>query len=325
MRLWPMAQPPLPPKAEVQLCLPPTVNAVVAITLVAITLVAIVLASCVGARGPRQAAVRIERGSVVASDGHCIEVMSYSPTPSSPVAVALFAHGGCFHDGDCTTHPAVSKALAQMGIASVSSSYRQGANHPHPAAQQDLTSVAKFARVRWPSLPFGVVGSSSGGWHALMLARTLPDVRFCVALAPVAHPAKRLRYLEACMSASAAERGYTVEHTTDTARSMILKQTSYWRTEEAMAVAGDALLEPPDANHRVPTLLVIGNADKNVPVDVTLGVQSWAERTVVLGDGIGHELQNAPPESNSWSPDVDRFLAERVLHRPWDKRAFAPM
>ena len=253
---------------------------------------------------------QVEAGAVRAPDGHSIDVKIYTPT--HPVAGCVFAHGGCFHDGTCETHPAVSEALASLGIASVSSSYRQGAAHPHPAAQRDLTCVAEFVRQRWPHLPFGVVGSSSGGWHALMLARALPaPVRFCVALCPVAHPQRRAEYLEQCILGNAS--GYSVEHTPDTARSMLTKQASYWVTKEAMQAAGEALLAPADVPERcVPTLLVLGSQDKNVPHQVTAGVQSWADRTVVLG-GCGHEIQDAPPVCHSWVPDVARFLDEHVL------------
>ena len=53
-----------------------------------------------------------------------------------------------------------------------------------------------------------------------------------------------------------------------------------------MMEAGDALLK--NIND-VPTLLILGSKDKNVPSEVTKGVQSWATRTIVLG-GRGHEI-----------------------------------
>ena len=145
-------------------------------------------------------------------------------SPPSPIAAAVFAHGGCFSDGCSQSHPAVTEALAGIGIASVSSTYRQGAAHPHPTAQHDLACVAEFARRRWPSLPLGVIGSSSGGWHALALSRTIEGMRFCVALCPVADPLLRAEYLRECVQGTAAVAGWRVCHEPSVAGRMLAKQ-----------------------------------------------------------------------------------------------------
>ena len=63
-------------------------------------------------------------------------------------------------------------------------------------------------------------------------------------------------------------------------------------------------------NNRVPTLLIIGSADKNVPFDVTNDVQSWATRTIVIG-GYGHELCDEIVNGGGYYcylPDIERFL-----------------
>lgn len=268
--------------------------------------------------------VRSVRLTITARDGYALAAKICEPASGAPppVAAAVFAHGGCFHDGDLESQHAVVAALASVGVASVSSSYRQGGAHPHPAAQRDLEDVAAFVRERWPSLPFGVVGSSSGGWHALHLARALAEVRFCVALCPVADPAARAAYLRACVAGTAPAEGYACWHAADAARAMLGKQTAYWRSEEAMRTAGEGVATP----HAVPTLMVLGSADKNVPLRVTAAVQGWAHRTLVLG-GLGHEVQGGPAADaeagggrggggkgggDSWLPDVERFVRRSV-------------
>ena len=96
------------------------------------------------------------------------------------------------------------------------------------------------------------------------------------------------------------------------AASMLEKQTAYWGTDDAMHAAGEVLRLP----SRVPTLMVLGSADKNVPQQVTVGVQSWAHRTLVLGN-VGHELQNAPPPgASSWVPDVRQFVHSALRESP---------
>merc|ERR1712232_208879 len=150
-------------------------------------------------------------------------------------------------------------------------------------------------------LPIGLVGSSSGGYLALAMAResakahaalsegeAFVNFAFCVALCPVAHPWKRLQYLNSCIRGTAFKDGYMVAHTEEVASAMKAKQTAYWKTEEAMKEAGEELTTP----GMLPTFVVLGGEDKNVPGDVTIGVQAWAKTTFVVG-GHGHELQNA--------------------------------
>jgi alpha/beta superfamily hydrolase len=241
-------------------------------------------------------------------DGTHIAVRVRSPrTP--PRAAAVFAHGGCFARGDHTTQPDIAEALSSVGVASVSSAFRQGASHPHPAAQNDLAAVAAFAQEQWPALPLGVVGSSSGGWHALALARKLGAAKFCVALCPVADPMRRAEYLRLCVDGCAAQGGYAVAHSARTAQGMLELQLGYWRTDAAMRAAADELRAPSD----VPTMLVLGGVDRNAPLQVTHDVMAWAARTLVLG-GCGHEIQEggAGAHLRSWLPDVERFVTEAV-------------
>ena len=74
-----------------------------------------------------------------------------------------------------------------------------------------------------------------------------------------------------------------------------------------MLEAGDLL----KTNEKdVPTLLIIGNADLNVPMSVTEDVQAWATRTIVIG-GKGHELCDEVVKGGGYQcylPDIDRFL-----------------
>ena len=74
-----------------------------------------------------------------------------------------------------------------------------------------------------------------------------------------------------------------------------------------MKEAGESLKEN---KQDIPTLLIIGSADKNVPFSVTADVQSWATRTIVIG-GRGHELCDEVVEGGGYHcylSDIDRFL-----------------
>eukprot|EP00929_Paragymnodinium_shiwhaense_P018723 TRINITY_DN12996_c0_g1_i1.p1 TRINITY_DN12996_c0_g1~~TRINITY_DN12996_c0_g1_i1.p1 ORF type:complete len:295 (+),score=55.99 TRINITY_DN12996_c0_g1_i1:37-921(+) len=260
-------------------------------------------------------------------DGVEISARITSPQGNEAWASVVYAHGGCFYDGDRDSQMPIQEMLASMGLNVVSTSFRQGGAHPHPAALRDLLDVAQHTRTQlWPRLPLGVVGSSSGGYLALAMAREsaakhvagdpgagleLPSsFAFCVALCPVAHPGKRLQYLKSCINGTAAEDGYLVSHNAELATSMRDKQTAYWKTEEAMNAAGKELLRP----GLVPTFMVLGGQDKNIPFDVVVGVQAWAKKTITVGCH-GHELQAADATEPS-----DCYAAALKLFLQWAVR-----
>lgn len=83
---------------------------------------------------------------------------------------------------------------------------------------------------------------------------------------------------------------------------------SYWESDENMVEAVEVVT---NRKHHVPTLVVVGSKDKNVPSCVTEDVRSWATRTVIIG-GKGHELcidiYETLDEYQCYMPDVERFL-----------------
>ena len=97
-------------------------------------------------------------------------------------------------------------------------------------------------------------------------------------------------------------------HTPEKSKYMLEKQLSFWQSDECMLEASESTRSN---TKNVPTLLIIGSADKNVPFDVTNEVQGWATRTVVIG-GKGHELCDKIVESGGhyccYLPDIERFL-----------------
>ena len=81
----------------------------------------------------------------------------------------------------------------------------------------------------------------------------------------------------------------------------------FWVDDESMMEAGESLKTKA---HDIPTLLIMGSVDKNVPFAVTEDVQSWATRTIIVG-GKGHELGDEVVEGGGYHcylPDIDRFL-----------------
>lgn len=252
--------------------------------------------------------------SSIEGDDFAIPIKIRLPRADAPIRAAVFfIHGGIFYHGSRDDHPTIARGLAGLGLAVVTASFRQGEQgvaRRSNIATDDLGDVIAFARGRWSDVPFGLVGSSSGGFFALTLSQTLgPSViSFCVPICPVANPLERASYLRSCISGGAnSERGLVHFHDPETAADILGKQMAYWEDDESMARAGEFLKTK---RHDVPTLLIAGSADKNVPFSVIRDVQSWATRTVIVG-GMGHELCSQLVEGGGYHcylPDVDRFV-----------------
>lgn len=155
-----------------------------------------------------------------------------------------------------------------------------------------------------------------GGFFALTLSQSLGPsvVSFCVPICPVADPYKRVSYLRSSISGRAKSDGYVAFHDPEKSARILEKQLSFWRDDASMREAGEALRTNEGG---VPTLLIVGSRDKNVPLDVTADVQAWATRTIVIG-GRGHELCDELVEGGGYHcylPDIDRFLDYCLLQK----------
>eukprot|EP00584_Thalassiosira_punctigera_P013631 CAMPEP_0172575728 /NCGR_PEP_ID=MMETSP1067-20121228/137359_1 /TAXON_ID=265564 ORGANISM="Thalassiosira punctigera, Strain Tpunct2005C2" /NCGR_SAMPLE_ID=MMETSP1067 /ASSEMBLY_ACC=CAM_ASM_000444 /LENGTH=238 /DNA_ID=CAMNT_0013368379 /DNA_START=21 /DNA_END=734 /DNA_ORIENTATION=+ len=192
-------------------------------------------------------------------------------------AAVFFIHGGIFYYGSRDCHPTVARGLAGLGLAVVTASFRQGEegeSRRTNVTTSDLGDVIDFVRGRWSDVSLGLVGSSSGGFFALALSQTLGPsaISFCVAICPVANPLERASYLRSCIAGNAKSDGYVNFHHPEKAADILRKQMVYWEDDESMARAGEFL---GTKQRDVPTLLIVGSADKNVPFSVTKDVQSW--------------------------------------------------
>ena len=164
------------------------------------------------------------------------------------------------------------------------------------------------------SFPHHIPHLKQGGFFALTLAQTLPKhkISFCIPICPVAHPFKRASYLRSSISCSAVREGFVCNddeaHSPSKAETILETQLGFWQDDTSMIKAGEALQ---NNTNNVPTLLIIGSKDKNVPFEVTRMIQSWATRTIVVG-GRGHEIcdsvEGIKGTYHDYISDVERFL-----------------
>lgn len=248
-------------------------------------------------------------------DGYEIQCKVWKPKGRIR-ATALFIHGGKFSTGDRNSHSLVSESLAaQTGIAIITADFRDGSATTYASGKslRDLMAIAEYMKKRFYNEPFGIVGSSSGGFFALAVCNEmeLGAIKFCILLCPVAHPHARAVYLNHCIQGTtplaSGKDLYHIRLPPEKAQDILTNQLQFFGTYKEMAMASEEVSENV---HKVPTLLILGSADANIPSQVTQRlVDSWASRTIIIG-GAGHEIQNAPPSDlgQSYLPDVERFL-----------------
>lgn len=275
-------------------------------------------------------------------DGYKIPCSIWTPAHSEEKnsrkqirAAAFLIHGGMFSKNDRHDHADLTQALvSQLGMVVITANFRDGSATTYGSGVwlQDLKSVARYMMDQYPNLPFGLFGCSSGGWFSMALANELDYglVQFCIPVCPVSNPHARAMYLKHCIEnttplGSGKDLYHpSVRHQKERAQQILNNQLKFFETYKQMSVAATSVEE--NVN-KVPTLLILGSEDRNVPIQVQQNaIISWASRTVIIGDGAGHELQVRPLSGpfHSYLPDIDRFLhfvlkevAVAKVHRPW--------
>jgi acetyl esterase/lipase len=100
--------------------------------------------------------------------------IAYPKDGKGPLPAVLCLHGGAWTTGSRKTVSVIFE-LARRGYVAVSADYRLAPGHPFPAAVHDAKAAVRWMRANareWRIDPerIGVVGYSSGGYLALMLA-----------------------------------------------------------------------------------------------------------------------------------------------------------
>jgi acetyl esterase len=232
----------------------------------------------------------------------------YRPTgePAVPLPALVDVHGGAWTRGDQTTDALPCRALAACGLVVASLGFRQGPDHKHPAASADVAAGVRYVRAHARQLGvdpsrIGVVGSSSGGHLALLLAIrpgapehtgtpiVLPDgalgatagddgVAWVLALYPVADPLARYRYVLTRQHEPVQPGGFN-------AATFITSHHGFFPSEEAMAAASVTRILSSRENTALPPAWVAQpEFDDNVPAPIT-------EALVQAYQGAGGQLE----------------------------------
>jgi len=211
--------------------------------------------------------------------------------PAGPLAALVDVHGGAWARLDRTIGAPHCRGLAASGLVVVALDFRQGPDHRHPAASADVAAGVRYVRAHAARLGvdprrIGIIGSSSGGQLALLVAVTpgapehagtpivLPDgsldsgpgddsVAFALALYPVADPLARFRYALGRENEPPPPSGFN-------AKGLVASHRGYFADEAAMAQASvTRIVSAGEARALPPVWLAQPELDDNVPAAIT--------------------------------------------------------
>lgn len=115
--------------------------------------------------------------------GRTLMMRIYQPQGSGPFPVLLDLHGGAWTFKDRMANAPMAEAMARSGILTVSPDLRLGGESPYPGSVQDANLAVRWLKLKAAELggdaaTLGVLGSSSGGHVAQLLAMRPDDPRY---------------------------------------------------------------------------------------------------------------------------------------------------
>jgi acetyl esterase/lipase len=203
------------------------------------------------------------------SGGLCATL--YRPTGAA-VAAVVDVHGGAWTSGDRTMNVAIARHLAANGIAVLSLDFRMPPEAAYPVTVSDVAAGIRWMKTHASDVGtdagrVGILGTSSGGHLALLLAIRPTDERyagpaeagapditipFAVLCWPVSDPVARYRMVR--------ERGTT---------KLVDAHHAFWGDEATMTEGSPYAIIARGAAEKLPPLLIVqGTNDDNLTADM---------------------------------------------------------
>jgi acetyl esterase/lipase len=253
-------------------------------------------------------------------DGTARMVRIYQPEGQGPFPMLLSVHGGAWTDKDHTDNAVTSRPLAASGIVIAAIGLRTAPAFPYPAMVQDTNYGVRWLKAHAADFNgdadvVGGIGYSSGG-HTLPLAAMRPnDPRYS------AHPLDgdaSLSWMTVCWPVIDSHARYLVAQKKGAER-LVANSLGYFLNEDAMHEGNpQELLDRGEKVELLPTLVIHGTADENVPI-------SHAERFVAsyraagadvqyeVFDGEPHGFANEPgPQTDKMVEVVKQFIVKQL-------------
>ena len=195
----------------------------------------------------------------------------YQPQGPGPFPTLLDLHGGAWHDKDRFANVPMDQAVARSGVLVVAIDMRNSPEAPYPGSVQDGHYGVRWLKHKareWKGDPenLGVLGSSSGGHVAELIAMRPRDARYGAIPLPEAPGLDAtVAYVTTRSPISNCHARY--EHMVKTNRpEMVKKSKMYFDPWESIFEGNPALILERGEKVTLPPLLIMqGELDSNVP------------------------------------------------------------
>jgi len=203
--------------------------------------------------------------------GRTLMARIYQPQGAGPFPTLLDLHGGAWHDKDRFANVPMDQAAARSGVLVVAIDMRNSPEAPYPGSVQDANYGVRWLKMKareWKGDPenLGVLGSSSGGHVAELLAMRPRDPRYtAIALPEAPGLDATVAYVATRSPISNCHARY--EHMVKTNRPEMEKKSKlYFDPWESIFEGNPALILERGEKVTLPPLLIMqGELDSNVP------------------------------------------------------------
>ena len=259
-----------------------------------------------------------------AASGRMLMARIYQPQGVGPFPTLLDLHGGAWNNKDRMANEPMDRVVAASGVLVVAIDLTLAPEGPYPASVQDGNFGVRWLKSKaaeWNGDPanLGVLGSSSGGHVAQLLALRPRDARYgAIALgsgasvdASVAYVATRSPISDTVARYQQAEKMQR--------ESMIKSNKTYFRPWDTIAEANpQQILDRREATTLPPMLIMQGALDDNVLPAVQ---EKFAATYKAAGgvceltvfEGSEHEWVAKPgPQTDRAREMVEAFIARHL-------------
>jgi acetyl esterase/lipase len=203
--------------------------------------------------------------------GRTLMARIYQPQGTGPFPTLLDVHGGAWHDKDRFANVPMCQAVAGSGVLVVAIDMRNSPEAPYPGSVQDANYGVRWLKMKareWKGDPenLGVLGSSSGGHVAELLAMRPRDPRYTALPLPEA-PGLDATVAYVATRSPISDCHARYEHMVKTNRpEMVKKSKMYFDPWESIFEGNPALILQRGEKVTLPPLLIMqGELDSNVP------------------------------------------------------------
>ena len=241
-------------------------------------------------------------------------VRIYQPEGPGPFPILISVHGGAWTDKDHTDNAVTSRPLAASGMVVAAIGLRTAPAFPYPAMVQDTNYGIRWLKSHAfdfngdPDL-IGGIGYSSGG-HTLPLAAMRPeDPRYgALPLEGGAGLDARLNWMIPCWPVIDSYARFLVAKLRGAER-LVGNSLGYFLDENSMHEGNpQELLDRGEHVDLLPTLVIHGTADENVPME---HVERFVKSYKAAGADVELERFEDQPHGfgNEPGPQTDRLVA----------------